>query len=267
MHFLDEGLVLRALGDGRYAANADPRWQNIIGPFGGWIAALLVHAAEQEGEPDRRLRSLTAQFLAPIEMAPLEVRVRVLQRRRTLTAIHVDLLQNDAVVALGLCTFFAGRDDALAAGTVPPPAWPPRDRLAGFGADSGKSFFTRYLDYAVAEGVPAMPAGPLACGGWVGLNPPRALDAKLIVLFADSWLPVLWTGLGRRVPFSTVEFSVYLRQPPAPGDDRPVMLRVTTETAEGGVADEQGHVWDADGRLLAQTRQLGWVGPASRTTP
>jgi acyl-CoA thioesterase len=264
LHFLDEGLVLTPLGDGRYAAAADPRWQNIIGPFGGWIAALLVHAAEQEAEPDRRLRSLTGQFLAPIAMGPLDVRVRVLQRRRTLTAIHIDLLQDGAVVALGLCTFFAARDDALVAGTVPPPPWPRWDRLAGFGADSGKSFFTQYLFYAVAEGVPATPAGPLACGGWVNLNPPRPLDAKLVALFADSWLPVLWTGLGRRVPFSTVEFSVYLRQPPLAGDDRPVMLRVTTEVAEGGVADEQGHVWDADGRLLAQTRQLGWVGPASR---
>jgi hypothetical protein len=48
-----------------------------------------------------------------------------------------------------------------------------------------------------------------------------------------------------------------------PGDDR-ALVRFISEASIDGLFDEQGEVWSAEGRLLAQSRQLALLRPWRR---
>jgi hypothetical protein len=69
--------------------------------------------------------------------------------------------------------------------------------------------------------------------------PPTAFNARL---------PVAWTP--------TIELTAHVRARPAPGWLRCVF---TTRFFTGGFLEEDGEVWDATGRLVAQSRQLALV--------
>ena len=51
----------------------------------------------------------------------------------------------------------------------------------------------------------------------------------------------------------TLELTVHVRARPAPGW---LMLRHETRNVAGGMFEEDCEVWDAAGRLVAQSRQL-----------
>ena len=66
-----------------------------------------------------------------------------------------------------------------------------------------------------------------------------------MLLFICAALPVAW------VP--TLEMTTHVRGVPEPGWLR---CKFTTRFITGGVLEEDGEVWDASGRLVAQSRQL-----------
>src|SRR5690242_16196557 len=62
---LEEALVLGPASDGSWSAFADPRYESLNGMFGGWIAAMLLHAAmkqDHEGVP----AALNVTFLGKV---------------------------------------------------------------------------------------------------------------------------------------------------------------------------------------------------------
>ena len=74
-----------------------------------------------------------------------------------------------------------------------------------------------------------------------------ALDAFPPTIF-NTHLPVAWTP--------TVELTCHVRARPAPG---PLRCQFTTRFVTGGFLEEDGEIWDTDGRLVAQSRQLALV--------
>lgn len=53
---------------------------------------------------------------------------------------------------------------------------------------------------------------------------------------------------------ATIELTVHVRARPAPGW---LACRVATRHVVGGYHEEDFEIWDSDGRLVAQSRQLG----------
>ena len=71
-----------------------------------------------------------------------------------------------------------------------------------------------------------------------------AVDAFPPTVF-NANLPVAWTP--------TIELTAHVRARPEPGWLRCVF---TTRFITGGFLEEDGEIWDASGRLVAQSRQL-----------
>ena len=78
----------------------------------------------------------------------------------------------------------------------------------------------------------------------------------------DALPPVVF-NLGARGWAPTVELTWYMRAVPVPGD-----LRVATASQDvgGGWFDEESVVWDAAGRLVAQSRQIARLGRGAPIT-
>ena len=81
----------------------------------------------------------------------------------------------------------------------------------------------------------------------------RDADIAAVPLLVDSTAPsVLELG----VTSSTIELTVHLRARPAPGW---LARRSSARFVGGGYHEEDYEIWDSDGTLVAQSRQLALV--------
>ena len=97
------------------------------------------------------------------------------------------------------------------------------------------------------------PTGDARIRGWFAFADHAPIDAIGLLLAADAFpppvfntdLPVAW------VP--TVELTVHIRGVPAPG---PLRCQFRSRFVHDGRLDEDGEIWDSEGTLVAQSRQL-----------
>jgi Acyl-CoA thioesterase C-terminal domain len=96
------------------------------------------------------------------------------------------------------------------------------------------------------------PSGSGVIQGWFKLADDRPLDPIALLLVVDALPPVTFDlGLPGWAP--TLELTAHVRAHPAPGWAR---VRHATRNISGGQFEEDCEVWDARGRLVAQSRQL-----------
>ena len=100
------------------------------------------------------------------------------------------------------------------------------------------------------------PAGIPEMRGYVRLRDHRDPDALLLALAVDALPPVVF-GLGATGWAPTVELTWHMRAVPVAG---PLQVAARSRHVSGGWFDEEAEVWDAAGRLVAQSRQLARVG-------
>ena len=112
------------------------------------------------------------------------------------------------------------------------------------------------LDPATTGWRHGKPAGIPEMRGYFRLREERDPDAYLLSLAVDGMPPVVF-GLGASGWAPTVELTWHMRAVPAPG-----VLKVAARGRHvgGGWFDEEAEVWDAAGRLVAQSRQIARVG-------
>ena len=99
LHPFDLVTALLAKGENHYRGRITPAYANMVGPFGGVIAAamlngVLSHAARQ-GEPV----SMTVNFAAPLADEPFELLVRPLRTNRSNQHWLLELQQGELVAA------------------------------------------------------------------------------------------------------------------------------------------------------------------------
>jgi hypothetical protein len=100
------------------------------------------------------------------------------------------------------------------------------------------------------------PAGLPEMRGYFRLREDRDPDVYLLALAVDGLPPVVF-GLGATGWAPTVELTWYMRAVPVPGA---LQVAARCRHVSGGWFDEEAEVWDAAGRLVAQSRQLARVG-------
>ncbi len=150
--------------------------------------------------------------------------------------------------------------------TGAPPVLPPIEECVDLGpwpGAVGPDGITGYagqvemrLDPATTGWRHGKPAGIPEMRGYFRLREHRDPDAYLLALAVDGMPPVVF-GLGASGWAPTVELTWHMRAVPVPG-----VLKVATRCrhVSGGWFDEEAEVWDAAGRLVAQSRQIARVG-------
>jgi hypothetical protein len=108
------------------------------------------------------------------------------------------------------------------------------------------------LDPACLGWAVGQPSGRGVVQGWLRMADPRPPDPILLLLAVDALPPVTFDlGLPGWAP--TLELTAHVRARPVPGWLR---VRHATRNLAGGLLEEDAEVWDAAGRLVAQSRQL-----------
>ena len=298
MTTFDEATAVTRRGDGRYHAEPDARFV-IVAPGGAATAAVnggalmaTVLRAVLDSSSHPHPVATSAHFLRVPRLAPAEVEVAWLKQGRTASTARATLVQDgkpvlDTTVTTG--TVLAGpgaggpgsdwlaaagpvtaeRDDETSAAlhwTGPPPDFPDIADCIDLGkwpgtvgADGTAGFAAQVevlLDPASTGWRNGQPSGVPEMRGYFRLREDRDPDAYLLALAVDALPPVVF-GLGATGWAPTVELTWHMRAVPVPG---PLRVAARCRHVSGGWFDEESEVWDASGRLVAQSRQLARVG-------
>ena len=259
-HFTVEG-PSGAVGDRRvrYAGEIVRGWDIAGNANGGYLLGIVTRAmAEVTGRPPL---SVTAHYLAPGRPGPAEVLVDVHRAGRRMATASADLRDAGGEVMRVLGTFAELREEGPHEVAAAPPELPPIDdclRLTPPAPNSG--FGDRVVmrvhpdDAGFSAG---RPTGRAEIRGWFEFADRQPIDAFGLMVAVDSFAPVVFNLPS--VPTSwapTLELTAHVRGVPAPG---PLRCRFTSRFVQGGMFEEDGEVWDSDGTLVAQSRQLALI--------
>jgi acyl-CoA thioesterase len=102
---------VQSVGDGRYTADLDERWNLRPLPQGGIVTAAAVRAMEVElAHDEQRPRTLHTTFAAQVGHGPLEIDVQVLRGGRSMSQVRAEVRNPGAARGhLTTCVFGAPR--------------------------------------------------------------------------------------------------------------------------------------------------------------
>jgi hypothetical protein len=225
---------------------------------GGYLLAVAARAAAFDG-PHPHPVALSASYLRAT--GPGRTALTVTRGPAGRTLAHASVVMADPsgpTLAVQATTATLGDEPPVYADPVPdvPPV---EECLAGGEvgerpvAEVGlrRQVETR-LDPSTAGWALGRPSGEPVMRGWVRLTDGADPDPFALVLFADVLPPTSW-GLGLFGWSPTVQLQVLVRALPAPGW---CLVESRASEVAGGWLDENYRIWDATGRLVAQSRQL-----------
>lgn len=256
--FDDETLLVPA-GENRFTVNLTSNWNIGENPNGGYLLSPLVRAmCSASGHPDPL--TVTTHFLRPgTGDAPATIEVETIRTGRTIGTVRGCLIQ-DGKTRLESIASFASLDKPSRVELGPEPfALPdPQDCVQRSSLAQGVDLpIADRLDIRIHPDLAQAGSGDSPeMAGWIRFDDDRPVDALALTLFADSFPPSLFTKLGTIGWVPTIELTVHVRRRPVPGWIRGHFV---TSSSTGNTMIEDGTLWDVDGNVVAQSRQVGML--------
>lgn len=261
-HPFDQALRLTRSADGAWEGATHPAYANMVGPFGGITAALMLQAVL--GDPARlgEPLALTVNFAGPIADGAFRIEASAVRTNRSTQHWSISLSQN-AEVATTATAVFATRRQTWSATEATMPAAPAFDTLYRY-PGSLIAAWTRHYEMRFARGpmridADAPPLDDSVSELWLRDDPPRPLDFASLAALCDVFFPRLMVRRPGRVPAGTVSLSTYFHTDAAGLADQgtqPLFGRAQASHFGLGYHDQSAQLWGSGGRLLATSHQI-----------
>jgi acyl-CoA thioesterase len=254
--------------DGGWEADLHPGWNVGNNPNGGYLLAVVTRAMAGDASATRSSSldplTVTAHYLAPPAPGPIAIRTEVVKPGRSFVTVMAEVTQGDRerLRVLGAFGDLSERRGPTRVSARAPDIPPPDECVglrelterAGRAVPEVMNRFDLRLPADSPWGRPGE-GDPFEITGWIRLrdgSPPSAISA---VAFADAFPPTLLGAVDAGwVP--TIEMTVHVRGRPVPGW---LLGTFRTRVLVDGLMEEDGELWDADGRPVALSRQLAMV--------
>lgn len=257
----DDETAVEQIDDHRWRGRVSAAWNIGDNPNGGYLLSIATGALQAAvSHPDPL--SITTHYLRPgVANAECDIDVALIRTGRTLTTARAQLIQEgktrlEVLAAFSDLTQPAGVDAKI---TLPPPEMPAPDDCVQRSAET-QGVHLPILDRLDTRLDPAC-AVPGASSsamiqGLIRFTDGRTSDPRSLLLFTDSFPPSVLPLLGSIGWVPTLELTVHVRSRPAPGW---ITAQLRTDDLQNGRMVETGALWDSEGKLVAQCRQIGLV--------
>lgn len=266
-HPLDRAMALTSIAQGRFAGETSDRYWNFAGPFGGYIAALLMRAVMVD---ERRLGPPIAQtvnYCGALAKGAYEIAISLDRGGKATQHWSLRLTQGEAVMATATIVC-ANRRETFAHTVATPPDVAPPEAVPMMPVDGRLPWLSAY-DFRFVEGGPEFggrPRSPDDLGNsrtilWMADKPARPLDFVSLSALADCFILRLVQMRRTMVPMSTVSMTTYFHATQAELDAQGATHLLGIADAKRFVAnfhDQTMELWGENGRLLASGAQTVW---------
>lgn len=228
--------------------------------FGGVSAGLLYTVIKTQVEQGRPLRSLSTNFVGPLVFdTPFSYEVEVLREGKNATQVIGKIVQNGQVAVMQQACFGVGRESVVAVETHSEHTMPAVEslKILPFVPNITPNFIG-YIDLATHSGRMPFSGSPEShTHGYMRFKdaPAEINDAHLICLI-DTWPPCVMQMMPKPAPASTMTWNLEFIHPHklvSPTDF--FAYQASTRQAAGGYAHTEANIWDAEGELVAISRQ------------
>lgn len=250
-------------GDGRYEGAVHSGWTIAGKPNGGYLLGMLGRAALAVSQHPHVIAA-SAHYVRSPEPGPVVIDAALLRGGRSASQVSARMSQDGKACIEALITtseldenskpyWDAGAPrpgDASWDDCVPLPGIGPGGFPVAIMEQVEVRLDPRSLGFAAGQ-----PSGRGELHGWLALPHDEPFDPVSLIYATDSYPPATFdVEISGWVP--TLELTVYVRALPAPG---PVRVLQRAQLVDGQRVDEECHVWDQTGRLVAQGRQLAAI--------
>lgn len=261
MHIDDLFSLAKGFADNKHLTMTLPStWGQGRTAFGGVSAGLLYTAIRTQVKNDRVLRSLSTNFVGPLVFdTEFSFEVEVLREGKNATQVIGKVVQNGQVAVIQQACFGVARESNINVETTSAHSMPSPDSLKILPfVQNVTPNFIEYVDLATHSGnMPFTASTASHTHGFMRFKdaPAEINDAHLICLI-DTWPPAVMQMFQKPAPASTMTWNlefIHPHKPVAPTDF--FAYQAETRQAAGGYAHTEANIWDADGELVAISRQ------------
>jgi acyl-CoA thioesterase len=258
--FFDQAITLQSQDTGRYSGQTHAAWMNMVGPFGGMTAAVMLQAVMQH--PDRLGNpvSLTVNFCAGVAEGAFEISAKPARTNRSTQHWQIELMQGkDTVITATAVT--AARRSTFSSSESPIPAV--ASALSLQRAMPPKLPWTHRYDMRSITGhLPTVwddKEGDTLTQMWVRDVQERRMDFVSLTAIADCFFPRVYLRRRTFVPIGTVSMTVYFHADSTELSSLGnafVFGQAKAQCFFNGFFDQSAQLWSEAGTLLATTHQV-----------
>ncbi|MEW5735213.1 MAG: thioesterase family protein [Thermodesulfobacteriota bacterium] len=259
MHPYDQDIAVVEETPGVFSGRVTNGWSIANVPNGGYILSLVANMASSSTEK-RGTPILTANYVYRGQPGPFRGEVEKIAGSRQYDRFQVRLAQEGAERVRAFCTF--REQNGLCAERryeQDPPVLAPVEECVAIPRMPGFTLYDNVevrLDPSCAGWMLGSPAAVSESKGWFSFLEQRPPDLFSVILAADAFPPAIMASQGILPWVPTIELSVSIRNLP---ETRWLAGRFRTRYVDCGILEEDGEVWDANGRLCAVSRQIAQV--------
>ncbi len=261
---LRDAAAVDRLGPGRYAVDISDHYTVVGHPNGGYLQCLLANAAlaaaSDDGAPHAHATAITTNFVTAPNVGAAEVRTSVRRVGRSVSFVHVELMQDGAVRTESLVTLGTLRDDAAVRyrhSRVPQLA-PLEDCIRRTVVEEIKLMnVTEFrLDPECARWLDGERSDVAEVKGWIRLNNGDGEWDAGTLLFASDALPPATFAIGSSGWVPTLQLTSYVHQRPV---GEWLRARQWCVVITDSIVEERCELFDARDELVATSSQLAMV--------
>ena len=269
-HPFDQAVALAAqpTSPGQYTGHTSAAYWNMVGPYGGITAAVVLNAVMQHpallGEPI----SLTVNYAGALAAGAFQASAQPVRTNRSTQHWCITLTQVDAAgqtqVTTTATVITAARRETWSASDIAMPAAPAPETLPVMRPPAGSvAWIDSFEMRGIQGGIPLQWDGGENTDSltqlWLRDNPARPLDFLSLASLADLFYPRIWLRRALRTPAGTVSMTVYFHadsaQLAATGSGY-LLGQAQGQAYRNGFFDQTGQLWNQQGQLLVTTHQI-----------
>ena len=256
----DQAIALQSLSVGHYSGCTQSAWLNMVGPFGGITAAVLLNAVMQHPNRLGNPLSFTINFCAGVAEGAFEIMAKPARTNRSTQHWTIELLQAGSTVITATAVTAVRRTTFSSIESHMPIVAPANEFSR---AEAALLPWTQRYDMRSLTGhLPTVwdgVEGDTLTQMWVRDVQERDVDFPSLTAMADSFFPRVYLRRRTFVPIGTVSMTVYFHADAAElatlGNSF-VLGQAKAQCFYNGFFDQSAQLWCEAGALLATTHQV-----------